>query len=770
MPDDTRTAENAGVILASDSLVAAWTDEERERRSRFSERIYAFAAHLPAGETLTVRLETRDKPGSLRACMVLRTENGDPSGHFDGLVGLLGEPDSPIVGTVESEVARPTPSLPHRYSIRRSMFRADTPSRRRPLQPTYEPLTSLRGLCAAMLDQPFVRLEVVVKPIDPNGRSLEDLARDANGPEGMTPELLTSTLRSGGPFVRATVTLACSDEPSPRLLSAIRAIGAPLEIQRLDDSRPTPETLGVRTLAALMRIPVAHEASFPGFPVVPAHFVRAPEQVVSAAAGEGIRLGLARDAKGETLDVLLPVADFSRHVYIPGQTGSGKSTLLRAMACEVAAAGHGILFIDPHGDAAVRLLGDLPASRTRDVHFIDASDLDAPAPINPFAVSDLLQRDTALANVTAMFEDLFDPTQQGIVGPRWESWFRMGMLTLIAAKGRRASLLDVPRLFLDKKYRTAQRASVKEQFLMDFWDQEMAQTNANTLSEVLGWFTSKFTAFRTNAVLRAVLGSGHDMLDPTEVMDSGKIIVVSLQKGEIGAPIAQLLGYLYLTRYWTAALRRSTGKPFALFVDEAQSFSKGALPDILAEGRKFGLYAVIANQYLEQLSEPIQHALLGNVGTVLGFRMGDRDAEQFAGRFGPEFATEALRRLPNHYAACSLLLNGMVQPAFSLEGDHISRLRGRSAKSMERQVASIKRSSQSFFKSSLRTAIKSPKPEVDANPAPAAESITESEPAVAAEAIGTTWTHPAAGSFIDALRAKLNRAHSESGTGDDRAE
>ena len=60
-----------------------------------------------------------------------------------------------------------------------------------------------------------------------------------------------------------------------------------------------------------------------------------------------------------------------QHVYIVGKTGTGKSTLLRNLILQDIGAGHGIVFIDPHGDEAERILDSIPSWRTRDVVYFN---------------------------------------------------------------------------------------------------------------------------------------------------------------------------------------------------------------------------------------------------------------------------------------------------------------------------------------------------------------------------------------------------------------
>jgi DNA helicase HerA-like ATPase len=62
------------------------------------------------------------------------------------------------------------------------------------------------------------------------------------------------------------------------------------------------------------------------------------------------------------------------HMYIIGKTGMGKTTLLLNMACNDILAREGVGFIDPHGDAAERLLQNLPKSRAKDVIYFNPTD------------------------------------------------------------------------------------------------------------------------------------------------------------------------------------------------------------------------------------------------------------------------------------------------------------------------------------------------------------------------------------------------------------
>jgi hypothetical protein len=54
-------------------------------------------------------------------------------------------------------------------------------------------------------------------------------------------------------------------------------------------------------------------------------------------------------------------------------------------------------------------------------------------------------------------------------------------------------------------------------------------------------------------------------------------------------------------------------------------FTTLALANMLSELRKYRIRFTIAHQYLQQLSPEIRHSILGNIGTIISFRVGVED-------------------------------------------------------------------------------------------------------------------------------------------------
>jgi hypothetical protein len=145
---------------------------------------------------------------------------------------------------------------------------------------------------------------------------------------------------------------------------------------------------------------------------------------------------------------------------------------------------------------------------------------------------------------------------------------------------------------------------------------------------------------------------------------------VNLSKGRIGEDNCSLLGAMIVTKIQLAALSRgdlpeNKRGSFYLYVDEVHNFLTLSFADILSEARKYGLSLVLAHQYIEQLDERIRPAIFGNVGTLIAFRVGARDAQFLKNEFNPVFNEADLVHLPNYHIYLKLMIDGVTSRPFS---------------------------------------------------------------------------------------------------------
>jgi hypothetical protein len=249
--------------------------------------------------------------------------------------------------------------------------------------------------------------------------------------------------------------------------------------------------------------------------------------------------------------------------------------------------------------------------------------------------------------------------------------FRPAALTAMADPAG-GTIIDLPKLFVDKQFLESKLKYVTAPDVIEFWRKEMpASSKSNDHGELISWFASKIGAFRTNEMMRNIVGQLKSGINIRQAMDEGKIVVIALDKAKIGDINAKLLGMIFLTQFGMAALSRSDTppeqiRPFTLYIDEFQNFLVDIVTTVLAEARKYKLSLVMANQYIGQLTDEIKNAVFGNVGSVISYRVGPDDAETLVKQFAPVFDTDDLVKMPNLNAAVKMLVGGIPSSPFTM--------------------------------------------------------------------------------------------------------
>ncbi len=136
-----------------------------------------------------------------------------------------------------------------------------------------------------------------------------------------------------------------------------------------------------------------------------------------------------------------------------------------------------------------------------------------------------------------------------------------------------------------------------------------------------------------------------------------------------------LMGLIVVSKLQIAAFAQadipsSERKDFYLFIDEFQNYTTDSIATILSEARKYRLSLTMAHQYLGQLVKnndtSIRDAVLGNVGTMISFRIGVEDAPTIAQQMAPVFSEYDLVNMERYNAAIKMLVHNTVQRAFSM--------------------------------------------------------------------------------------------------------
>jgi energy-coupling factor transporter ATP-binding protein EcfA2 len=357
---------------------------------------------------------------------------------------------------------------------------------------------------------------------------------------------------------------------------------------------------------------------------------------------EDDRITLGRYTSG--MAASLTHVDRRRHVYVVGKTGTGKSTLLKSMMLADLAAGRGFALLDPHGDLA-QGIGDAVPPWRNDVVYLDPSDLPFPIGFNPLAGVGEDARPRVAANIVETFAHIWGTSLA--TTPRLVYILTNALRLLLDAPG--STLLGLPKLLVDERYRASLVKQCRDPLVTAFWTQEFAAYSERFLVEAVSPIQNKVGTLLSPPAIRNILGQPASTIDVRRIMDEGRVLIVNLAKGRLGADPAHLLGALLTTAFAQAAEARSDTpederRDFTLYADEFQHFASDAFATILSEARKWRLSLVLAHQFLGQVPDRLRQAVIGNAGSVVVFRVGAEDAPLLASELGvasPSALTEA---------------------------------------------------------------------------------------------------------------------------------
>lgn len=355
--------------------------------------------------------------------------------------------------------------------------------------------------------------------------------------------------------------------------------------------------------------------------------------------------------------LLLSAAERRQHVYVLGKTGTGKSTLLRNLILQDIAAGEGIGLIDPHGDLALDILDHIPKGRTEDVAYFDPAAYGAIVGLDLFHSPNRYPDHLVASGIVSAFKSIWSDSW----GPRLEYVLYATVAALLECEN--TSLLGVQRMLVDARYRAWVVRQVRDPIVRSFWLDEFAAYDKRLAAEIIAPIQNKVGQLLMAAPVRNVLGQVTSKIDARFMMDHKRIFIANLSKGALGADKAHLLGALLVTQFQLAAMSRtnipeSARTDFHLYVDEAHNFMTDSFTSILSEARKYHLCLTLSHQYSSQLKPQTLDAVLGNVGNIISFRVGEKDGKLLEREFGGVYPARAFTSLPNYSCLAKLMHRG----------------------------------------------------------------------------------------------------------------
>ena len=401
--------------------------------------------------------------------------------------------------------------------------------------------------------------------------------------------------------------------------------------------------LGVGDAAHLWHL--VQGADLPEVPLVERGRARTLLSPTSLSTGAGWRIGTSAHA-GHHLPVFLPWEALRSNLFAVASTGKGKSTLFLHLAEAALAADastiDGLLVMEPHRDLIEMLLARIPHRRRGDVVLVDLADVAYPVGLNVLDATLGRDRDKTIANLIAIFGHLWATSW----GPRTENVLETCLKTLAEANtnmvkidpqggpDRQYTLLDIVPLLRNWSFRNGVLEQVHDRVLTSWWQLYYEPMDLRHQTEVIGSVVNKMSKYASSQTARRILGQPRSTINLTEIVQQGRILLVSAASGVVGEDIAALVGATILGLF-QAALAEQIQLPmlerrhFLVLVDEFQFFGGANYQTGLAELRKMGGHFGLATQsleYLDKQDRTLRSTVLANVDHLFAFAMSGADA------------------------------------------------------------------------------------------------------------------------------------------------
>lgn len=535
-----------------------------------------------------------------------------------------------------------------------------------------------------LLDAPFL-MQIRIASDEPINPSLmEAIGVEITEYQGLKTTLASCYYSGGYDVVFPT------DEELPKSISAFQRL-EPYFFSHPKDYGRWRFLYDALEASCAFRLPLAINDNLVGLKVIHVKPLPLPKDMKSQiySSGRKTKIGI-HSWSGQSSPVYLSDVDRLRHVYTIGQTGTGKTTLLKNMILEDLKKGDGIIVIDPHGDFFYELLGLIPKKRINEVVILNPMDTANPVGLNLLEWQTKEEKYFLIKEIQEiirrMMEDEYGQFGVEMTGPIFYHYVEMVLLLVMSHPKKKATIYDFFEIFQSndawKKW-VVDIDNYDDPNLKNWVENQLPKVNflerdKGTIS--IGEYVSgKFKDFIFDPKLREIFNQETSTINIKEIMDSGKILLVNLAKGELAERNSRFLGMVLMAKIMGAAMERiklpkEKRKSVYIYVDEFQNIATGSFNVLLSEARKFGVGLVLANQFLSQIKQRnIIDAIFGNVSTFIAFRVGLADAGMLDDVFMPTISRNDLINLPNWQAAVRTSVNGLIVTPFYIRTERSER-------------------------------------------------------------------------------------------------
>jgi hypothetical protein len=327
--------------------------------------------------------------------------------------------------------------------------------------------------------------------------------------------------------------------------------------------------------------------------------------------------------------------------YFLGKMGMGKSALAVNIALQDIANGHGLFFLDPHGEAINNLLrrGDYLSLQLLGTLF-DVEDVDYSFGINLLECSNIANRKARMATYTKAYNVFLKLWED-----KWGPWLQLILQNVLWAfiENQGYTLADVP-MFLNHRnvdFRNHIVDNIKyNPAVADFWRYEFFERRESSVQERVEAALTRINTLLTYPDVRDIVGQAKTTLNFETLLTLPNILLFKLP-ANTAEDVKEFIGTILLSELVHAVRNRPEDErtQFSIFVDEFHNFaSSDHMATIVTEGRKFGVASTFIHvERFGQLAhnQKLLGATLATANKAF-FQLIVPDAQESA----PEFAKE----------------------------------------------------------------------------------------------------------------------------------
>lgn len=374
------------------------------------------------------------------------------------------------------------------------------------------------------------------------------------------------------------------------------------------------------------------------------------------------------------------IDDLVHPMICTGGVGGGKTTVIMNMALARALAGYGVILMDTQGDMSQDFLSQIPESEHHRVVWLNFGDILHPVALDllefiSLGSGDEKEKDQNMKFVKSWAKneliELFKKIYGQNFGPATEYLTRNNISAIIETDG---TIVEMLRMMLDDEFRTEimMQLRFKSPMAFSFWKNFQQNFSLPQKVRMVTPSINKIAPFIEDPVTCNILAQGDQRYSFRDMIDNGKIVVVTIPKGKL-IGTWKLIGSLILSKIWLASVTRENinikdRKPAFLYCDEAEDLINDNFPIMLSQSRKYRLGIVMGFQYLDQIKQEnrkVYKAMIGNKPSIIATKVGDDDVNVYSELFQGFYDKQDFN-MPSLHAIVTMPLNGQRCNPFTM--------------------------------------------------------------------------------------------------------